>query len=118
LETALLGIPQAVLYKMAGGKFGWRLFRSLFLKVKYVSLPNLVSGKEIVREFIMEDMKYENIFPEMNRLLSDPEYRKEMLSGYEDMKRLMGERGVALKIAEKISALLSSKYSSNGKPVP
>lgn len=118
LETALLGIPQAVLYKMAGGKLGWRLFRTLFLKVKYVSLPNLISGREIVREFIMEDMKYENVFPEMNRLLSDTDYRKEMLSGYDEMKRLMGERGVAFKIAEKMSALLSSKYSSNGKSVP
>ncbi len=118
LETALLGIPQAVLYKMAGGKLGWRLFRSLFLKVKYVSLPNLVLGKEIVKEFIMEDMKYENIFPEINRLLSDPDYRKEMLRSYEEMKMLMGEKGVAFKIAEKMSALLSSKYSLYGKSVP
>jgi lipid-A-disaccharide synthase len=110
LETALLGSPQIVLYKMAGGKTGYRLFRFLFLKVKFVSLPNLILDREAVREFVMDRMKYENILPEAGRLLKDAEYRKRISEMYELMKAKLGPKGAASRAAEQMTGILFKKH--------
>jgi lipid-A-disaccharide synthase len=106
LETALFGVPQVVLYKMAGGKIGWRLFRFIFLKVKYVSLPNLIVDEEVVREFIMEDMRYEKILPEVQKLLSDNQYRNEILRKYEVVSSRMGEEGASMRVATQMVEMI------------
>ncbi len=109
LETALLNIPQAVLYKMAGGGLSYRIFRWLFLKVRYVSLPNLILEKSAVKEFIMNEMTYDKVKPELERLLKDQEYRKEMFSDYHRLHTLMGDPGAAGRAAREMSRLLSDR---------
>jgi lipid-A-disaccharide synthase len=83
LEVALLNIPQAVLYKMMGGKISYRIFRSLFLKVDYVSLPNLILGREAVREFVMHEMCYESVKPELEEILNNAGHRQTILDDYD-----------------------------------
>lgn len=109
LETALINTPQAVLYKMAGGGLSYRIFRWLFLKVRYVSLPNLILGKIAVKEFIMNEMTSDNVKPELERLLKDPKYRNEMFADYTRLNTLMGEPGAASRAAREMSRLLSDK---------
>jgi lipid-A-disaccharide synthase len=106
LETALFGVPQVVLYKMAGGKIGWRLFRFIFLKVKYVSLPNLIVGEEVVREFIMEDMKYENVRPEVQKILSDNDYRSGIIEKYKMLSSGLGDGGASMRVATQMVNML------------
>lgn len=106
LETALFNVPQVVLYKMAGGKLGFRIFRWLFLKVKYVSLPNLVLGSEMVKEFIMDRMKYEYVHPEVVKLLHDERYRAALFTRYKELHGIMGEEGASWHAASMMLQLL------------
>jgi len=107
LETALLGTPQVVLYKMAGGKAGYQLFRTLFLKVRYISLPNLILNQEAVSEFVMDQMKYMTVLPETVRLLRDEDYRNRISGMYSLMKAKLGEKGAAARAASEITAILN-----------
>lgn len=108
LETALLNIPQAVLYKMKGGKISYDIFRFLFLKVRFISLPNLILGRMAVREFVMNDMSYEKVLPELGRLVNDELYRQAMLDGYVSLQNRMGEPGAAGRAANLMADILMS----------
>jgi lipid-A-disaccharide synthase len=108
LETALLRIPQVVLYKMAGGKLGFRIFRALFLKVKYVSLPNLILDRGFLKEFIMDEMQFRLVRPEVGLLIRDREYRRAILSSYEELRNLMGEKGASDRAAAIMTTILKS----------
>jgi len=108
LETALFRVPQIVLYKMAGGKLGYRIFRKLFLKVTLFSLPNLILGKAFLKEFIMDQMSYDLVKPEAGKLLMDPEYRKRITDGYARLEGLMGESGASSRAAIEMMGLLKS----------
>jgi lipid-A-disaccharide synthase len=108
LETALFNIPQVVLYKMAGGKIGYRIFRFIFLKVKYVSLPNLILGCEFLREFVMDKMKYRFVKPEVGKLLNDDNYRNGIMEFYHELRQKMGEKGASDKAAIQMIQILKS----------
>jgi lipid-A-disaccharide synthase len=97
LETALLSVPQVVVYKMSGGKIFHRLLE-LFIKVPYVSLVNLISGKELVKELIIEEFTTENVTREIQKLL-EPENRQRMITGYEKLIALLGKEAVSGKTA-------------------
>ncbi|HNZ68615.1 MAG: lipid-A-disaccharide synthase [Prolixibacteraceae bacterium] len=104
LETALIGTPQIVLYKMAGGRIGYAIFKRLFLRVKYVSLPNLILDREAVREFVMHEMTEEKVRPETELLLKDQAYRNKILESYARLRDRMGEKGVSERTAATIFA--------------
>ncbi|MBN1822518.1 MAG: lipid-A-disaccharide synthase [Prolixibacteraceae bacterium] len=106
LETALLNVPQVVLYKMAGGTLGYKIFKRFLLKVDFVSLPNLVCGKEVVKEFVMSEMKYKLIKPEVEKLLNDEDYRKIIFKEYVRLKEIMGKPGASGQAAKKMTELL------------
>lgn len=109
LETAMLGAPQAVLYKMMGGWLGYKVVSTFFLKVKYVSLPNLILNRKAVKEFIMHEMKYERIKPELEKLLYDDDYRQKMKDSYLQLNRLLGEPGAASRAAKIMVSLMAKK---------
>ena len=106
LETALFDVPQVVLYKMAGGALAYKIFKALFLKVPFVSLPNLVCGKQVVREFVMGEMKFRLIKPEVEKLLDDSLYREKMFSEYKRLHKIMGAPGASKQAASKMVELL------------
>lgn len=108
LETALLRVPQAVLYKMIGGKIFYWLFRKIFLKVPYVSLPNLVLGRYAVREFIMDEMRYDKVRPELKLLLNNLDYTGQMVRDYDIIREKMGNPGAADRAAGIMVRLLDS----------
>lgn len=112
LETALFNVPQTVLYRMEGGWLIDVLFRHFFLKVKWVSLPNLILGKGAIREFIQMDMTVRNVERELNKLLYSENYREKIVEDYGRLKELMGEHGTSKRAAEKMVELLKQNKSN------
>ena len=98
LETALFGVPQVVCYYVGCG-FLVRLLRRLFLKVKYVSLVNLICDAEIVPELIADEMNVATLQEHLHQLLPGTPQRECMIEGYGRMRRLLGSAGTAVRAA-------------------
>ncbi len=92
LETALFGVPEVVCYK--GGSISYQIAKRL-IKIKYISLVNLIMDKEIVKELIQNEMNVENLKRELNKLLSDPVIRAELKDEYATLKNVLSEGGDA-----------------------
>ena len=109
LETALFNVPQVVCYAMPMGRlYSW--LKKHFLKVKYVSLVNLVADCEVVRELVAADMTPSNVIAELGELLPpDSKKRTAMLGEYSRMMEILGKPGASQRAAEKMVSLLKSK---------
>ena len=105
LETGLFRVPQVVCYHTPIGKVISFLRRHI-LKVKYISLVNLVAGKEVVRELVADTMTVANIRAEVDSLLNDKAYRQSMLDKYDEMIRILGPAGASYQAASKMIGLL------------
>ena len=108
LETALFRVPQTVCYYTPVGKLISFLRRHI-LKVKYISLVNLVANKEVVRELVADTMTVANVRSELNALLKDETYRGQMLKEYDRMIKILGPAGASHQSASKMIELLSVK---------
>lgn len=89
LETCLFGVPQVVCYKTPLPKIAGFVRRHM-LKVKYVSLVNLVAGREVVRELVAESFSVANIRTELAKIL-DGDARQQMLEEYKEVSRALGD---------------------------
>lgn len=96
LETALIGTPQVVCYK---GSFLSYLVARLLIKVKFISLVNLIMDREIVRELIQQDCTSTAIVAELNLLIPGSDKRERQLEDYRSLKELMGRGGASKKVA-------------------
>ena len=115
LETALIGTPQVVVYKVAFPVLAMPL-KKLFIKVNFVSLVNLIAGKEVVKELIGDLFTVENIRKELNRLLHAEKYRNGMLNDYREIKEKLGPSGAARKAAEEMQKSLKAEIEKNTSP--
>jgi len=106
LETALFNVPQAVLYRVEGGRFIHILMKNFILKIDWVSLPNLILNKTAVKEFLQIEMTVSNVKPELEKLLFDLAYRGQMLSDYKILASKMGEPGTSEIAAQKMMEIL------------
>jgi lipid-A-disaccharide synthase len=79
LETALLNVPQVVIYKTSA--ISYSIAKS-FIKVPFISLVNLIAGKKVVKELIQQEMSEEMISKELKLLMLDAGYRKQMQDDY------------------------------------
>lgn len=102
LETALLGTPMVVFYKLSLLTI---FFAKLLVKVRFISLVNLLSGKEIVVELIQKNATPEKIFSELNRILTDNEYRQNMIANLQKIKQIMGEKTASARVASMVGKL-------------
>ncbi|MBN8696868.1 MAG: lipid-A-disaccharide synthase [Bacteroidetes bacterium] len=96
LETALFGVPEVVCYK--GGKVSYLIARQL-IKVKFISLVNLIMDKEIVKELIQDELNEKNLKLELDKLL-EGNSREEMIRSYVELKMKLGGAGASRKTAE------------------
>jgi lipid-A-disaccharide synthase len=110
LETALIGVPQVVVYHVLFGRLAY-LAKKLFIKVKYVSLVNLIAQKEVVRELIAHQFTVENIVGELEKILRNTACREKMLEEYASIKKTLGKPGAAERAAKKI--VVNKKNSNN-----
>jgi len=101
LETALIGTPQVVVYRANGMAISYKIMEKL-LKVKYVSLPNLIVGNEIVPELLVHKCTVDSITRELSPLLQPSPRRDFQLSGYRNMQRRLGTYVAAEYAAELI----------------
>lgn len=86
LETALFRVPQIVVYKTSG--LTYRIAK-LLIKVKFISLVNLIADREVVKEMIQDDASVEKVSVELNRILKDESYRSKMLADYDEIIKIL-----------------------------
>ncbi|TND08068.1 MAG: lipid-A-disaccharide synthase [Bacteroidetes bacterium] len=106
LETALFGVPEVVCYK--GGAISYQIAKRL-VKVKYISLVNLVMDKEVVKELIQYELTTENLANELRKITEDENYRNQLLSDYDVLKQKLGGSGASEKTAGLILQYLGKK---------
>ncbi len=98
LELALIGVPQAVVYRIAPVSYAIIRFMS---KGKFVALPNIIKGREIVREFMQDDLKPEKVAAEILKILRDGKYSQKIRSEYATLKM---NRGGASRVLHDIAS--------------
>lgn len=89
LETALFRVPQVVCYKTPIPKV-IAFLRKRLIKVKYISLVNLIADREVVRELVADTFSVDNIYTELEKILDGPD-REAMLQGYDEVSRRLGD---------------------------
>ena len=109
LEAGIFRVPQVVCYATPMARlYSW--LKKHFLKVQYVSLVNLIAGREVVRELVAADMRLENVKAEIGKLLpADSKERAAMLNEYDRMLDILGEPGASYRAARKMVALLKER---------
>lgn len=107
LETALFRTPQVVCYYTAAGKLV-SLLRRMILKVPFVSLVNLIAGKEVVTELVAGDMQVKAIKQELSYILPGSERRKRMLENYDCLIQILGKAGASGRAARQMLQALSA----------
>ena len=110
LETALFRVPQVVCYYTAAGKLVSFLRRHI-LKVKYISLVNLIAGREVVAELVADGMTSENVKQQLEAILPGQMTREKMLQDYDALIKILEQEGASERAAGKIVELLSQKYN-------
>ena len=108
LETALFGVPQAVCYHTPVPKLIAFLKRHI-LKVPYISLVNLIAGKEVVKELVADKMTVEQMTDELQRLLYDTQRKESVRMGYDEMARCLGAPGAPVRAARMMVELLTRR---------
>ncbi len=101
LETALIGTPQVVVYHVIGGKLV-PLLHKMLLKVKYVSLVNLIAGREVVKELITPNFNEEQLRSELRDLLENEARRKQIKESYREISEKLGSGSTSAITARKI----------------
>jgi lipid-A-disaccharide synthase len=92
LETALFGVPQVVCYK--GSAISYHIAKRL-VKIKYISLVNLIMDKEVVKELIQDELTTFNVIRELESILHDKERKAQMKADYQALKDLLQQGGNA-----------------------
>lgn len=96
LEAALIGTPQVVGYRMMGATTA---MARRVLKVPYISLGNLILGRQAFQELILEKFKAPNLLDELTRLVEDAPYRQKMQADYAEIRQLLGDTGASAAVA-------------------
>jgi lipid-A-disaccharide synthase len=99
LEAALLGTPQIVCYK---GDFLSVIIAWIVIRVKYISLVNLIMASEVVRELIQYDLKESLILTELKAILPGGKKKEKILSDYKILKDILGPGGASGRIAREM----------------
>ena len=106
LETAILKVPQVVVYK-ANTITVW--IAKWLVNVKFISLVNLINGFLSVRELIQEDCNTRTIADELDELINNPAHRSSVLENYDILAEKLGEPGASEKTAKLIVAYSSER---------
>jgi lipid-A-disaccharide synthase len=106
LQAALLGIPLVVVYKLFPLTY-W--LGRLIVKVKYFSLVNILSGREVVKELLQSEATAGNIISELKKMLSDVPYRKGMMEAYAKIKDTYAAKNASERVAVMVSELAGWK---------
>ena len=92
LETALFGVPEVVCYK--GSRISYQIAKRL-IKIKYISLVNLIMNKEVVKELIQDQMNVKQVGDALDKILTDLPVRDRMLADFRELKKILSRGGNA-----------------------
>ena len=106
LEACLIGTPQVVGYALS--PINYALGR-LIIKVKWISLGNLIAGRGVFRELIQHDLTPEKLEAEVRRLIEDKDYREAQLAGYQEIRQALGGSGASQAVAREMVNILSGR---------
>ena len=106
LETAYLGVPQVVCYYFRGGRLVYRIMKAALRSIRYVSLVNLLLGREAVRELLGPYLTIPNLRSEVTKFTDNSPERRRVLADYDEMRRLLGSAGAPRRAAAAVTALL------------
>jgi len=109
LETGLFKVPQVVCYK--GNRISYEIAKRV-IKLKYISLVNLILDKEVVTELIQTDFNKKRLKEELDKIL-DPYHRATLFLEYYDLEQKLGGKGASKKTATLILDAINSSTSKN-----
>ncbi len=109
LETALFRVPQVVCYK--AGNVSYHIAKRL-VKVKYISLVNLIMDREIVKELIQDNFNAEQLADEFKKITTDASNRSRMLKELDELKIKLGGPGASERLAGLMKKYLSELHLS------
>lgn len=116
LETAILGIPQVVIYRLNPITF-WIARHWLKVSVPFMSPPNLVQMRPIVPELLQDQAQPETVLELALALLTHPERQAQLQADYAAMRAALGEPGVLRRAAKAILEVLDGETGSK-RPNP
>ena len=106
LETALFGVPMAILYKT--GRMNYGIARRL-VRISHIGLVNILAGRGIVPEFIQKQASAETILPIALELMADTPRRRQMLDDLAALRAALGGPGASMRAAQAIMAVARGK---------
>ena len=110
LETAMFRVPQVVCYETPIPQV-IAFLKKHFIKVKYISLVNLIADREVVPELVADTFSIENIRQHLESILPGGPERQAMLDGYEEVHRRLGDSHAPDVAAQQIYKLLSNNQN-------
>jgi lipid-A-disaccharide synthase len=108
LEAALFRVPQVVCYYTPLAKLSGFIFRRFF-HTPYISLVNLIAGREVVQELFADRFSEQAIHAALDKILHAPACRNHILSGYDEVIRILGAPGASRRTARHILAMISKR---------
>lgn len=99
LETALIGTPEVVCYRM--DEFSYRVAK-VFVKIGFISLVNIIMGREVVKELIQHDMTVELASAELSRIVEGGSGHERMMADYGELARIVGGAGASERFARRM----------------
>ncbi len=108
LETGLFRVPQVCVYR--SGWLEMKIARAVVM-VKFISLINLIAGKEVIRELIQEDANAKDLSDELVKLTANGPYRKSMLEEYGKIYQLLDTGSASENAAKLMVGYLSQPTS-------
>jgi lipid-A-disaccharide synthase len=108
LETALIGTPEVVCYRM--DEFSYRVAR-IFVKISFISLVNIIMGREVVRELIQHDMTVENASEELRAIIAGGGKHQQIMNDYSELRAIVGGEGAS----ERFAARMVEELENNAK---
>ncbi len=106
LEAALLGVPQVVCYRASPVSYQ---IAKRFIRVRYISLVNLILNREVVKELIQDEFNKEKLKHELDKLLFDRNTREKMKDDLTGLQKIVGPKGACEKAAQKITGYLNNQ---------
>ena len=106
LETALMEVPQVVCYK--GNYFSYLIARQI-VHIPYISLVNLIAGKQLVPELLQDQLNSKNLVAHLEAIVKQGPQRQAMMEGYQSLKQCLGGRGASGRTANLMIQYLHEK---------
>jgi len=111
LETALLNVPQVVVYHLTPARLT-PLLKKWIIKIPYISLVNIIAQKQVVVELIGAEVTTRRLVDELRQITENELFRANILNDYNVIRQMLGARGASEMAASKILELLQAPAAS------